>query len=103
MILQPISMLDTEKVLLHVAPLNADGSPDTAAVISWESSDASVTLEVQPDTQSCFVLTPLTSGSGTVKASSPGYESDSVDIVYSAATGGRALNLSADAPISDFV
>jgi hypothetical protein len=70
--LPPLALLDTEKVLLSVAPQNADGTPDTTTTVSWASSDPSVGLDVQADTRSAFALTPLDKGGATVTVSAPG-------------------------------
>jgi hypothetical protein len=100
MALAPLVLLDTEKVLLSVAPLLADGTPDTSVTVSWVSSDPSVGIEVQADSRSAFALTPNDSGAATVTASASGYTSESVAISYAPGVP-RALNLSAGNPVPD--
>lgn len=112
-------LLDTEKILLSVMPRKADGHVDTAAVVSWTSSDSSqVGIEegVDPfifhDPQfdeevecpgkfNCYALTPLTSGSASVTASAPGYDSAEFGPINYAAGQARSLNASVGSPLSD--
>ena len=100
MALDPILLLDTEKILLSVAPQKADGTPDDSVTVSWSSSDLSVGLEVQADSRSAFALTPGETGAATITVSAPGYTTETVDISYKPGEP-RSLNLSAGTPVSD--
>jgi hypothetical protein len=98
--LPPVKLLDTEKVLISVAPKNADGSDDASVDVSFSSSDPSVGIEEQEDGRSAFVLTPGESGSAIISVSAPGYAGESLEVSY-ASGAPRALNLSVGSPQSD--
>lgn len=113
------ALLDVEKIVLSVMPRKADGHVDTNAVISWVSSDPTqvgVEPGVDPfvfsDPQftedvtcpgpfNCTATTPLTSGTGSVTASCPGYESAEFGPITYAPGVARSLNASVGSPISD--
>ena len=112
-------LLDTEKILLSVMPRLADGHVDTAAAVTWEATVAAQ-VGAEPGTEpfvfhdpqfdedvtcpgvfNCFALTPLNTGTGTVVASAPGYESAEFGpIVYEPGVP-RSLNASVGSPVSD--
>lgn len=112
-------LLDTEKILLSVMPRKADGHVDTAAVVSWASSDGTqVGINVGTDTFvfhdpqfdedvtcpgafNCEALTPGTSGAATVTASAPGYDSAEFGPITYAPGVPRSLNASIGSPVSD--
>lgn len=112
-------LLDTEKILLSVMPRLANGHVDTAAVVTWVSSD-DTQIGVQPGTDpfvfddpqfnedvtcpgnfNCFALTPFTSGTGSVTVSAPGYEDAVFGPITYAPGQPRSLNASVGSPISD--
>lgn len=113
------ALLDVEKILLSVMPRKADGHVDTAAVISWSSSDpAQVGIEIGttdftfhdpqfdedvvcPGAFNCFALTPNTTGTGTVTAGAAGYESAEFGPISYAPGQPRSLNASVGSPVSD--
>ena len=113
------ALLDVEKITLSVMPRKADGHVDIAAVISWASSDpAQVGIEVGtaefvfhdpqfdedvtcPGAFNCTALTPLETGTGTVTASAPGYESAAFGPINYAPGVARSLNASVGSPVSD--
>ena len=113
------ALLDVEKIVLSVMPRLANGHVDKNAVITWASSDASqvgaepgVDTFVFHDPQfdedvtcpgafNCVATTPLTSGSATVTASCPGYESADFGPITYAPGVPRSLNASVGQPISD--
>lgn len=112
-------LLDTEKILLSVMPRKADGHVDTAASVSWVSSDPSQ-VGVEPGTDTfvfsdpqfsedvtcpgafnCYATTPNASGSASVTASAQGYESAEFGPISYAPGQPRSLNASVGSPISD--
>jgi hypothetical protein len=112
-------LLDTEKIVLSVMPRKADGHVDTAATISWTSSDASQ-VGVEPGTEpfvftdpqfsedvtcpgafNCTATTPLSAGTASVTASASGYESAEFGPIVYEAGQPRSLNASVGSPISD--
>jgi len=112
-------LLDTEKILLSVMPRKADGHVDTQATLTWVTSDPTqVGLEVGvdsftfhdpqfnedvtcPGSFNCFATTPLTTGTGTVTASAPGYESADFGPINYEPGVPRSLNASVGSPVSD--
>jgi hypothetical protein len=112
-------LLDTEKILLSVMPRKADGTIDTAAAITWDSSDSSK-VGIEPGVEAfpfddglgggpvecpgyfnCWALTPMSDAEeATVTVSAPGYESADFVITYAPGVP-RSLNASVGAPVSD--
>lgn len=97
MTLAPITLLDTESVLLSVMPRTKAGKIDTAASVSWVSSDPSVGVTPQPGFDfddgpngtvavpagfNCLATTPNISGKANVTASATGYDSAIFPITY---------------------
>jgi hypothetical protein len=113
-------LLDVEKIVLSVMPRKADGHVDTAAVVTWTASDPS-SVGAEPGTVAfdftdpqngdevvncpgnfnCTATTPNASGTGTVTASAPGYDSAIFGPINYAAGQARSLNASVGSPISD--
>lgn len=98
--LPPVVLKDSEKVLVAVAPLLANGEPDTTVDVTWESSDPSVGIEEQADGRSAYILTPGESGSATITVTAQGYESETLSVSYEPGAP-RHLNLSVGTPEPD--
>jgi hypothetical protein len=113
------ALLDVEKIVLSVMPRKADGHVDATAVITWVSSDASQ-VGAEPGTDpftfhdpqfdedvtcpgafNCTATTPLDTGTGSVTASCPGYDSAAFGPISYAPGVARSLNASVGSPISD--
>jgi len=115
-LLPPIALLNVERVKIATAPLKADGTPDTTAVITWASSatdqvgiepmpeheenDAEGVPFLVPATHMAWATTPLDSGAAEISISSPGYETDVLPISYVPGVP-RRLNVSVGTPVPD--
>lgn len=98
----PIHMFDTEKVQLTVSPVKPNGEPDENVVVTWASS-APDQVGVEPIGDlghSCWVTTPLDTGSATITVDAPGYNPSTVDVSYEPGIP-RELNLQVGTPIPD--
>jgi hypothetical protein len=92
----PIEIVDVEKVVLSIAPKDADGRDVASPNAAWTSSDESViTLQVSADTLSAVAVSGAP-GTSTVSVSS-GSLSDQIDITVKVGAP-SSLNLSAGAP-----
>lgn len=90
----PLNLFDTDKCLISL-------NPEAKGPFTWESSDpAQVAVEPQGDGHSCYVLTPLDSGSATITVSAKGYESEIMLVTYTDSTPGE-LGMSAGSPEPD--
>jgi hypothetical protein len=114
--LPPVTCVSVERILISTAPLAADGTPDTAAVITWASSapeqigieplpehdglDAEGQPTTIPATHQAWATTPLDSGAADITMSSPGYETDVLPVSYVPGQR-RRLNVSVGTPVPD--
>lgn len=98
--LPPVVLKDTEKVLLSVAPMKADGSPDADVDVSWASDSADVGIEEQADGRSAYALTPGERGAAVITVTAAGYSAETISISYEPGAP-RLLNLSVGSPEPD--
>jgi hypothetical protein len=95
----PIELVDVEKVLLSVAPLDSDGKPVDDGSFTWSTSDDTiVSLEVQADTFSAYAISGNL-GMATVTVTD-GTLTDTIDITIKHGLP-TSLNLSAGTPIPE--
>lgn len=98
--LDPVTLFDSEKAMLTVAPRLPNGDPDTTVEVSVTSSDSTQVGVEQIDARNWWITTPLDSGSATLTLDAPGYEADTLAVSYSPGLP-RRLNVTVGAPVSD--
>lgn len=98
-VVAPLPISDVEKVLLSIAPKDADGRPITGGTYTWSSSDPSiVSLNVAPDTLSAEAISGAP-GAATISVTD-GNLTDTILITVTVGIAG-SLNLSAGAPVPE--
>ena len=97
----PIEIVDVEKVLLSIAPKDADGQPVSTGPFTWTADNSAnpvpvITLEPQPDGLSAWAISGV-AGVCTVTVTD-GTLTDQITITVKVGKP-SSLNLSAGAPV----